>query len=78
MFYWLEVLRKGSFSLKSFLGVAEERESGKFERGINSKVKCRTFGKVVEFSDAGTKITLTYGINEELGRNRGREKWERV
>ena len=37
---WLEVIRKGSCSLKSFLGVAgegiDERESGKFEEGLNS------------------------------------------
>ena len=40
---WLEDIRKGSCSLKSFLGVAgegiDERESGKFEEGLNSKVK---------------------------------------
>ena len=53
---WLEDIRKGSCSLKSFLGVAgggiDERESGKFEEGLNSKVKLslyRTFGKIVEF-----------------------------
>ena len=46
---WLEDIRK----LKSFLGVAgegiDERESGKFEEGLNSKVKFslyRTFGKM--------------------------------
>ena len=37
---WLEDIRKGSCSLKSFLGVAgediDERESGKFEEGLNS------------------------------------------
>ena len=49
---WLEDIRKGSCSLKSFLGVAgvgiDERESSKFEEGLNSKVKLslyRTFGK---------------------------------
>ena len=40
---WLGDIRKGSCSLKSFLGVAgegiDERESGKFEEGLNSKVK---------------------------------------
>ena len=50
---WLEDIRKGSCSLKSFLGVAiDERESSKFEEGLNSNVKLlfyRTFGKVVEF-----------------------------
>ena len=52
---WLEDIRKGSCPLKSFLGVAgggiderESRESSKFEEGLNSKVKHRTFGKVVE------------------------------
>ena len=67
---WLEDIRKGSCSLKSFLGVAgegiDERESGKFEEGLNSKVKLslyRTFGKIVEFKkyirgvgDAGTRL----------------------
>ena len=47
-----EDIRKGS---SSFLGVAgegiDERESSKFEEGLNSKVKLwlyRTFGKIVE------------------------------
>ena len=74
------------------LGVAgegiDERESGKFEEGLNSKVKLslyRTFGKIVEFKkylrgvgDAGTRLLFkfrsgTHGLNEELGRHRGRE-----
>ena len=53
---WLEDIRKGSCSLKSLLGVAgegiDERESSKFEEGLNSKVKLslyRTFSKIVEF-----------------------------
>ena len=68
---WLEDIRKGSCSLKSFLGVAgegiDERESGK---GLNSKVKLslyRTFGKIVEFKkylrgvgDAGTRLLNTW------------------
>ena len=89
---WLEDIRKGNCSLKSFLGVAgegiDERESGKFEEGLNSKVKLslyRTFGKIVEFKkylrgvgDAGTRLLFkfrsgTHGLNEELGRHRGRE-----
>ena len=89
---WLEDIREGSCSLKSFLGVAgegiDERESGKFEEGLNSKVKLslyRTFGKIVEFKkylrgvgDAGTRLLFkfrsgTHGLNEELGRHRGRE-----
>ena len=59
---WLEDIRKGSCSLKSFLGVAgegiDERESSKFEEGLNSKV----IGKVVDLrkylrgvGDAGTR-----------------------
>ena len=36
---WLEDIRKGSCSLKSFLGVAgegiDERESSKFEEGLS-------------------------------------------
>ena len=39
---------------ETLLGVAEERESGNFVRGVN---KYRMFGKVLEFSDAGT-LTL--------------------
>ena len=89
---WLEDIRKGSCSLKSFLGVAgegiDERESGKFEEGLDSKVKLslyRTFGKIVGFKkylrgvgDAGTRLLFkfrsgTHGLNEELGRHRGRE-----
>ena len=90
---WLEDIRKGSCSLKSFLGgVAgegmDERECSKFEEGLNSKVKLslyRTLGKVVEFKkylhgfgDAGTRLLFKFrsgmhGLNEELGRHRGRE-----
>ena len=74
------------------MGVAgegiDERESGKFEEGLDSKVKLslyRTFGKIVEFKkylrgvgDAGTRLLFkfrsgTHGLNEELGRHRGRE-----
>ena len=74
------------------MGVAgegiDERESSKFEEGLNSKVKLslyRTFGKIVEFkkylrgvSDAGTRLLFkfrsgTHGLNEELGRHRRRE-----
>ena len=86
---YIEDIRKGSCSLKSFLGVAgegiDERDSSKFEEGLNSKVKLslyRTFGKVVEFkkylrgaSDAGRRLfrSGTHRLNEELGRHRGRE-----
>ena len=65
-----------------------ERESIKFEEGLNTKVKLdiyRRFGKSVEFKiylhgicDAGSKLLFkfrlgTYGLNEELGRHKGRE-----
>ena len=58
------------------------------QQGLNSKVKLslyRTFGKIVEFKkylrgvgDAGTRLLFkfrsgTHGLNEELGRHRGRE-----
>ena len=65
-----------------------ERECRKFEEGLNNKVKLamyKMFGKNVEFkkylhgvSDAGTRLLFkfrsgTHGLNEELGRHRGRE-----
>ena len=66
----------------------DERESRKFKEGLNSKVKLslyRTFCKAVEFKaylhgecDAGSRLMFkfrsgTHGLNEELGRHRGRE-----
>ena len=65
-----------------------EREREKFVEGLNSKVKLtlyRCFGREVQFkkylhglSDAGTRLLFkfrsgTHGLNEELGRHRGRE-----
>ena len=65
-----------------------ERESRKFEEGLNTKVKLgmyKRFGKSVEFKkylhgicDAGSRLLFkfrsgTHGLNEELGRHRGRE-----
>ena len=65
-----------------------ERESKKFEEGLNTKVKLdiyKRFGKSVEFKkylhgvcDVGSKLLFkfrsgTHGLNEELGRHRGRE-----
>ena len=72
---------------ESIVGVCiEERETRKFEDGLNSKVKLslyKTFNKVVEFkeylhgvSDAVSRLMFrsgTHGLNEELGRHRGRE-----
>ena len=64
----------GSSSLKSFLALAgesiSERESKRFEEGLNTKVKLtpyKTFGKAIEFkkylhgvADAGSRL-LTLG-----------------
>ena len=66
----------------------QEREHSEFEGGLNSKVKLqvyRLFNKHVEFKkylhgvgDMGTRLMFkfrsgTHGLNEELGRHRGRE-----
>ena len=67
--------------MKGFLSIVgdsiNEREIRKFEEGLNSKVKYKTFNKVVELylhgkSDAGSKLMFkfrsgTHGLNEELG-----------
>ena len=65
-----------------------ERECKLYDKGLNSKVKLslyRTFSKKVGFkkylhgvSDAGSRLLFkfwsgTHGLNEELGRHRGRE-----
>ena len=64
------------------------RESRRFEEGLNTKVKLdiyKWFGKSVEFRkylhgacDEGSRLLFkfrsgTHGLNEELGRHRGRE-----
>ena len=64
------------------------RESRKFEEGLNTNVKLdiyKRFGKSVEFKkylhgigDVGSRLLFkfrsgTHGLNEELGRHRGRE-----
>ena len=66
------------------------RESKEYVEGLNSKVKLqlyKTFGKEVDFkiylhgvSDAGTRLLFkfrsgTHGLNEELGRHKGRNCW---
>ena len=63
------------------------RENKEYVEGLNSKVKLglyKAFGKEVEFkrylhgvSDAGIRLLFkfwsgTHGLNEELGRHRGR------
>ena len=65
-----------------------ERENRRFEEGLNTKVKLdiyKRFGKSVEFKkylhgvcDAGSRLLFKFrsgmhGLNEELGRHRGRE-----
>ena len=65
-----------------------ERESKRFEEELNAKVKLflyKTFGKGIEFkkylhdvADAGSRLLFKFrsgahGLNEELGRHRGRE-----
>ena len=66
----------------------KERDNKEFEKGLESKIKLvvyKTFGKNIEYkdylhgvSDAGTRLLFkfrsgTHGLNEELGRHRGRE-----
>ena len=89
---WLEDIKHGDSSSASFMASVEEciseRESRKFEEGLNTKVKLgmyKRFGKSVEFKkylhgicDAGSRLLFkfrsgTQGLNEELGRHRGRE-----
>ena len=89
---WLKDIMDGSSSLKAFLALAgesiSERESKRFEEGLNTKVKLtlyKTFGKAIEFkkylhgvADAGSRLLFkfqsgTHGLNEELGRHRSRE-----
>ena len=89
---WLEDIKHGDSSSASFMACVEEciseRESRKFEEGLNTKVKLdmyKRFGKSVEFKkylhgicDAGSRLLFkfrsgTHGLNEELGRHRRRE-----
>ena len=75
----------GMLFADDFVGISESR---KFEEGLNTKVKLgmyKRFGKSVEFKkylhgicDAGSRLLFkfrsgTHGLNEELGRHRGRE-----
>ena len=91
---WLEDIKHGgsSSTSTSFMACVEEcvseRESRKFEEGLNTKVKLdiyKRFGKSVEFKkylhgicDAGSRVLFkfrsgTHGLNLELGRQRGRK-----
>ena len=83
---WLEDIEHGDSSSASFLAFVEEciseRESRRFEEGLNTIVKLyiyKWFGKSVVFKkylhgvcDAGNKLLFkfrlgTHGLNEELG-----------
>ena len=87
---WLEDFKHGNSSSASLMACVEEciseRESRKFEEGLNTNVKLdmyKRFGKSVEFKkylhgicDAGSRLLFkfrsgTHGLNEELGRHRG-------
>ena len=76
-----------AFFLSNVIECVSMRESKKYVVRLNSKVKLqlyKTFGKEVDFktflhgvSDAGTRLLFkfrsgTQGLNEELGRHRGR------
>ena len=93
---WLEDIDRGYSSSASFLAYVEEciseRESRRFEEGLNTKVKLdiyKRFGKSVEFKkylhgvcDAGSRLLFkfrsgTHGLNEELGRHIGGGKVRR-
>ena len=86
---WLEDIKHGDSSSASFMASVEEciseRESRKFEEGLNTKVKLgmyKRFGKSIELKkylhgicDAGSRLLFkfrsgTHGLNEELGRHR--------
>ena len=81
---WVKNILDGSTSLKEFQALMgesiSERESKKFEEGLNAKVKLslyKTFGKGIEFkkylhevADAGSRLLLkfrsgTHGLNKK-------------
>ena len=89
---WLEDIEHGDSSSASFLACVEqyinERESRRFEDGLNMKVILdiyKRFSKSVQFKkhihgvcDAGSRHLFkfrsgTHGLNEDLGRHRWRE-----
>ena len=83
---WLEDIERGESSYLACIDeCSSERECRKFEEGLDNKVKLamyKNFEKRVEYlhgvSDAGTRLSFkfrsgTHGLNEELGRHRGRE-----
>ena len=86
---WLDEIEKGDSAFLAMVEESiGEREREKFVEVLNSKVKLtlyKCFGREVQFkkylhglSDAGTRLLFkfrsgTHGLNEELGRHRGRE-----
>ena len=79
----MEDIEREDSSLAAFMSCVEEciseRECRKFEEGLTKLAMYKTFGKNVEFkkylrrvSDAGFRSGM-HGLNEELGRHRGRE-----
>ena len=81
-------IKRGESSLASFLACIEgsisERDGKQFEEGKVKLDMYKRFGKQVEFrylhgvGDVGTRPMFkfrsgTHGLNEELGRHRGRE-----
>ena len=76
---WLEDIRKGSCSLKSFLGVAgegiDERESGKFEEGLNSKVKLSLYRKIRSIFVVLVMLGQDYCLNSGQERMDSMKSW---
>ena len=81
---WLEDIEREDSSLALFMLCVEEciseRECRKFEEGLVKLAMYKTFGKKFKkyLHDAGTRLLFkfrsgTHGLNEELGRHRGRE-----
>ena len=86
---WLDEIEKGDSAFLAMVEESiGERERKRFVECLNSKVKLtlyKCFGKEIQFkkylhglSDAGTRLLFklrsgTHGLNEELGRHRGRE-----
>ena len=84
---WVEDIQKGECSLKGFLSVVgesiDEWESRKLKEGLSLY---RTFCKAVQFKaylhgecDTGSRLMFkfrsgTHGLNEELGRHRGKKE----
>ena len=84
----MEIVSSSASFMACVEGCISERESRKFEEGLNTKVKLdmyKRFGKSVECNkyfhgicDAGSRLLFkfrsgTQGLNEELGWHRGRE-----